>query len=44
VLAHISANTLIWLSLFGPMLVIAGLGFTARHVSDVLFPSFGEEA
>ncbi|ACS41641.1 hypothetical protein MexAM1_META1p3959 [Methylorubrum extorquens AM1] len=26
------------------MLVIAGLGFTARHVSDVLFPSFGEEA
>ena len=43
-LAHISPDTLILAVLFGPMFVIAGIGFTIRHAQDVLSPSLGEEA
>lgn len=42
--ALFSTDAQILYSLFGPMFVIAGIGFTVRHAQDVLSPSFGEEA
>lgn len=42
--ALLSTDAQIWIALFGPMFVIAGIGFTVRHAQDVLSPSFGEEA
>lgn len=42
--ALFSTDAQIWLFAFGPMFVIAGIGFTVRHAQDVLSPSFGEEA
>lgn len=43
-LAHISANTLIWWAAFGPAIVLSLIAFTAQHVLDVLSRSLGEEA
>lgn len=42
--ALFSTDAQILYALFGPMFVVAVIGFTIRHAKDVLSPSFGEEA